>query len=535
MWSSVLTDFESKDKVGAFDFFYNINFFFRIIVQRETPIAISRHRFTIEDESEICNLIYFKILIFRSIYYISMTYVNPTKLRVHPQTLINAAKTGYQIYQTGKKLYDTYQASRPKPVYSGPTKLSSYKPRGKRVSYKKKTYRRKLATKAKKTNRLVGRSIAKPIYTKRRSTMRRYNKGKLSLQTRLQNGMSLPNTTFARMYWRGNNSAVTTCGNPIYSGTTPIHLNDVTMCLNDISTSPSLSMLHPVTYSAMWKQLYNKWLVLGAKMTCRIQPQIMQTSIPSVNQTSAQQYRNILPLGNIRAGFWYVRCYYERAHTAGNDPTTVGHPIDDVPRVPSSNPNVDNKCELNWSTMREFLSDPTVTWKRDKSVLRQKLHVHSPQPINPSGNPGVIPAENNTISTEIEQNTSPIYLNVNFSAKKHFEEKNPLRNLPFMSWDQNLAEDYRFMIRIGYIAFGNDNTLAFHVPISRNPRFNAEYDIKYFVALREPKINPHDEEFSASAAKLADNSDLQDLDLDDDELDQIDELADLDDNVEEKD
>lgn len=454
-----------------------------------------------------------------------------SKSNVDPRTFIRAAKAGYNLYnkgrvlyQTGKKLYNAYQSLRPTPVIAVPAKLSTFKSRGKRVAFKKRpAYRKKITTKARKTNRLVGKSIARPIYTKSKSTMRRYNKGKLSLQTRLQNGMSLPNTTFARLYWRGNNTANTACGNPNYTGSSPLTLSTKTLCLNDISSPPSAdgNMNHPVTYASMWKQLYNTYLVLGAKMHVRIQPRTIHNNIvPDGEPPVTSQLRENLPLSSCRAGFWYVRCFYYRSSPT---PLTVpvGHPIDDIATIPSANPTIDNKCELNWSSMREFLSDPTVTWKRDRSLVRQKLHINSTAPINPT-TPTPITTGSST-SVEIEQDIRPIHLSVNFSAKKHFEDKNPLKNFPFLPWNQNLAIQRRFMVRIGYIAFANDGTAAYHIPLSRNAYYNAEYDIKYFVALREPKITPHDEP-TGSGFRLAeiqaklDELNQQPLDDDEEEL-----------------
>ena len=72
--------------------------------------------------------------------------------------------------------------------------------------------------KAKQVKKLVGPTY-KNVYTKKSSRIRTNgNKAKLSLQTRLQSGMSLPNTTFAKLTWRGSDVLNTYCNNRNYSG-----------------------------------------------------------------------------------------------------------------------------------------------------------------------------------------------------------------------------------------------------------------------------------------------------------------------------
>lgn len=453
-----------------------------------------------------------------------MTYVD------NARKYYNYAKAGYQLGKKAYSLYNQYTESRmrqlPPPtagVYTMPKTRGYIQP--KKVLIRKTKYTKARITKARKVNKLVGKSVAKPIYRKNRATMRRFNKGKLSLQSRLQNGMSLPNTTFARMYWRGSNRFSTICGNPNYTGTGTVELNNKTFCLNDISQSPSKTpqMNHQVTYSSMWKQLYSEFQVLGAKFNIKITPETMQSNMPSnAEPPTSDKTRNNLLLNSIRGGFWYVRCRYQRAGSDGNR-VPVGHFLDEVERNPKQlstvEPIHDNKNELWWSSMRDFMSDPTVTWKRDNSVIRHKLHVHSPQVINPVNSPD-FPAAANTISFEIEQNTKPVYLTCNFSAKKHFEEKNPLRNIPFTSWDESVGVPYRFMIRIGYIAFAQDGAIAYHVPLSRQALNTSEVDIKYFVALRNPKITPHGdtEPFSRFAMMPGLETTVDDDNLPDDDL-----------------
>lgn len=165
--------------------------------------------------------------------------------------------------------------------------------------------------------------------------------------------------------------------------------------------------------------------------------------------------------------------------------------------------------------MREFLTDPTVTFKKDTSYVRQKMHVHTQIPLDaPQTTSGgsAFPGSNSTTSYEIETSTKPVTLKVNFSAKKNFQDTNIMRNLPWQSWDESLATDYRFLVRVGYVAFGQNNTIVYHIPLSRNPSIVLETDIKYFVAMRNPKIQPSSQDNTQSKMNLNLPEDLGELD-----------------------
>lgn len=421
-------------------------------------------------------------------------------------------KTANSLYDFGAKVYRDFNQptakSAPQVTYNKVFVPRTYSrrtyPRTFRrtyTAYKKKFTRpvqRKYRKKA-KLNKLVGKPVGrKSIYNKRAKKMRTYNTGKLSLQSRFQNGGSLPNTTFARLFWRGSQ----TCNfsNLKFNATAGTASQDVqsrTYCLNDISLSPSYSnlavMKHTVTYAPIWKSLYKQYIILGATAKFKINPSFYPTSYstsglpPGASQQAPQVPRNAQP------GYWYVRAYYKRSTPyLSDDGAVVGHPIS-----PSPNSTVaDPKTEILWPTLREFLSDPTVTYKKDKTNVRSKLHVHTAGDIY-ANSPSAMPSGPSTgVSYEIETATRPVYLKVNFSAKKHFQDKNILRNGSWIDWDENLPESERFQVRFGYIGFANNGTTSYHVPIDRNMDRFVETEIQYFVGLRDPLVNPHSEQLS---------------------------------------
>lgn len=413
-----------------------------------------------------------------------------------------------------------YYSKRPAPIRV----YTAYRSYRKKRTYPRRNKMRRVYNKTKKLNKLVGKTPKRSIYTRKTKTMRRFNTAKLSLQSRLQNGGALPNTTFARLFWRGSCNMLLATNHK--TNVTPIPANVVsveqrTLCLNDLSSSPSYAfhLQHPVTYSAMWQTLYKRYQVLGSKVKLKINPSFYPNYMSGNSRDKV-----VTPAGyagldtgipnNAQPGYWYIRAHYHRSSDGSNfDP--VGHPITKKPSVS------DPMTEEHWDNLRDFLSDPTVTFKKDMTNIRTKLHLTGTQNLL---NNTAMEAVNNTSSTtyEIETTTKPIYLSCGFSAKKHFQDKNPLRNQPFLAWNENLAEDYRFQVRFGYIGFDSSGKIAYHIPIDRNLSRFVEIEINYFVALREPRITPH-QEISPLALRAAmtldEHAEIMEVDNDDELLD----------------
>lgn len=386
--------------------------------------------------------------------------------------------------------------------------------------YAKRPYhyrRRKLKKTARIARRQAGRVKKNNIYNRRKKNMRLYNKGILALQQRLQSGGQLPHQTFARMFWRGSNTCYFTVadivGTP--SAFTIGHVNRRSFCLNQLARSPNLDAQvntststgfnHLVTYANIWRTLYEEYQVRGAKIKIKISPNFYPSVIGTISPVTSQD--NHVPL-NAQPGYWYIRVYYNRA--ADSSATTydsVGKPI-----VASVSTSIDDKTE-NWNNLREFLSDPTVTYRRDTTQIRTKLHLHTDNTDIGDAAISSTQLPNNAGATyEIEKSNKSVYLSTVFSARKHFMDKNVNRNQPWFTWNDQLPDHNQFNIRFGYIGFDSTGQVAYHTPLDRDFKRFVEVEIDYFVALRKPRIDPHDKFLPVESAGkfIADNIEEED-------------------------
>lgn len=408
-----------------------------------------------------------------------------------------------QVYKEAVKTGKSYISGTVKKVFR-PRPATATKPKTKTTTYKVKPSR---YTKKRKLAKLVGTTKNKNIYNRKYKSVRRNNTGPLQLQSRIQSGDSLPNMTFARLQWRGSaglNMAVGRGANP---GSTQV--NSRSFCLNELSsTGPCLESVvtfnHGPTYMPLWQSLYKEYMVLGTKFTVKINPMIQSENIATKAQTGNPNFDVVVPT-NAQPGYWYIRVNYKR-----NTPLDeIGYPI-----APGAASSIDIKSENYWASLREFLSDPTVSYKKDRTVVRNKLHQHHTGDLGTSALGHVSTNTTSSFSTEIESSNRPITLSVKFSAKKDFKDKNIINNFPWTEWNTNLADPYRFHVRFGYIGFNANGTVAYHIPVDRQTTKFCEVDIQYFVGLREPNIGPHDKNIDPDA-RMA----MQELDLLDEELD----------------
>lgn len=401
--------------------------------------------------------------------------------------------------------------------YAAPTSTVRY-----RYAKRPYHYRRRYKKTARIARRYTGRVKKNNIYNRRKKNMRLYNKGVLALQQRLQSGGELPNQTFARMFWRGSNTCQFSVAN-IVGTPSNATVNNVLMrsfTLNQLSHSPNMHAAywtstangfnHQVTYANLWRTLYEEYQVRGAKIKIKISPNFYPSTISTTETTSSQD--NHVPL-NAQPGYWYIRVHYNRA--ADSSATTydsVGKPI-----LPQLSTSVDDKAE-DWPSLREFLSDPTVTYRRDTTQIRTKLHLHRGTDggnIAHDAN-SVTQLPNNAGATyEIEKSNKSVYLSTIFSARKHFQDNNVNRNQPWSDWNTSLPDHNQFNVRFGYIGFDASGQIAYHIPLDRDHRRFVEVEIDYFVALRNPRVQPHDKflpvESAGRAANLEDIEELDDI------------------------
>lgn len=412
----------------------------------------------------------------------------------NPRQTARVLRGGYNL---ARRAYSTYTRSRPT-TRARPAARRPYVSR-KQVTLqnKRRNYRRKV----RKLNKVAPAQPKRSIYTKRNKRMTRYNRSPLALQYRLQAGQDLPETTFVRLHWRGSQNVDFSVNTRASTG----NINAIkgrTLCLNDISSSPYLaapsshfpSLIHGINYKPMWESLYEQWLVLGAKLTLKISPKFYPSAF--ANNGLNTDPGTVVP-ANAQPGYFYIRVNYERTNTSGTT-SMVGHPIEFVNTVD------DNQDERIWPDLRSFLTDTTVTYKKDHTRVSTKLHMTNESGSkfdNTNNAVDLFPTASHTY--EIETNNKPTYLTANFSAKKHFEEKNPLTNLPFLDWSSSLAAPYQFKVRYGYIGFDATGRFSYHIPIDREQSKFVETDINYFVALRGPRFRANDSEIPATVGARA--------------------------------
>jgi len=327
------------------------------------------------------------------------------------------------------------------------------------------------------------------IFNRKFKKMRRYNRAPLMLYKRLVTGQPLPESTFAKLHWRGsgNLTFVVNTAAPSAPGNIPFQRS---LVLNDIRGSPMMGSfaptspwLEPFRYFALWKLLYRDYLVLGAKIRVSIKQTSWPIRIAGPEPDTSNFLENSVPL-NAQPGYYYIRCYYFRASPVigGGARDSVGHPIDT---------SAQSKSEQYWSCLSEFLQDTTVTWKKDPITIRRKLAFSTPAVIqnNSEGEFAMYPTS--AVNYEVECSSKPIVLTAGFSAKKHWEDTNILRNGPWRNLMSGAAlpDVDQFRVRFGYIGFDASGQVSYHIPLDRQPERFAEIDVKYAVAWRTPLMD----------------------------------------------
>lgn len=363
-----------------------------------------------------------------------------------------------------------------------------FRPTYRRLRYKKAVprfrkrlrYRRRFVRRRRRV-RGVPSIPRRNVYTRNRKGIRRGNTGILALQKRIQSGHTLPTQTFARMYFRGSGRVIIDNTN-VQEGRIvvlnridrgPVRGSSVT----NQTTTPSL--YGHIMYKELWEMLYEDYLVLGATARIKINP-IAYPSTLAARETNGVSDTG-MPDG-IQPGYWYARVNYVR-----NNGEEVGH------RIPLG-PTQDERL---WAHERDFLADPTVIWVRDRSRVKSKIirtNVNqgiSGVDVDVSG-AGIVADGEFRVSHETEMSTRPIYLRVNFSAKKHYDVKDILNEGPWFTMGSGpTGQTGEFKVRIGYIGFTGTGQTSYHVPLDRVREKELSVDVKYFVALRGPKINPN--------------------------------------------
>lgn len=204
----------------------------------------------------------------------------------------------------------------------------------------------------------------------------------------------------------------------------------------------------------------------------------MKITKPFWPRESANSINRAGPPRNATPGYWYIRANYKRGQEYVGAPIQLG---------------TDDYLEQNWSRLRDFLSDPTVSWKKDLTVIKQKTVTNS------TGNLATANANLETTTNvmyELESVQKPVYLSANFSYRKHFQDKNPMKNGVFKRTDEQSAVwdlENGFRVRMGYIGFDATGYVTYHIPLDRDLMRYVEVDLKWAVTLRDPIMGPDGE------------------------------------------
>lgn len=415
------------------------------------------------------------------------------------------------------------------------------------------------------------------MYSKRSKRIRSGNSGNLSLQVRLQSGLALPEQTFANFYWRGvgamcfgtapSNTSTGTMVEvlqnqeqdlpPTAALTANRFIADQVILMNDLynrfpyqesstSATGESALLSHIPYLDAWNSLYEQYQIF--RSTCKLtitppaNPYIFAGLSGDANNitgrtdpTDATAYDEQRVWGSVTAarnahcGYWYVRVRYVRQNVAVKvDPTThalvsesafVGHPVHPLDNRQSG--GYYSATDDHWGSLRDFLSDATVSWQKDRMPKTTRVVTNVSYPtttgivhdsaISTSGihtnNDGyqteatseyrpIIAAPQSITSMSFEQDysTRPVNFNVTFSAKQHFALSNPMRDGRWFDFSKRMDDtdhdDWSFRFLVGYISFDASGRVAHHIPLDRLQWRNITCEMKYFVGLRKPKVFP---------------------------------------------
>lgn len=318
---------------------------------------------------------------------------------------------------------------------------------------------------------------------------RAFNKAPLKLQSRIQSGSSLPMQTVGRMYFKGSGTVNFFDQNP---GTNAFSPSDQIFTLNNVRSVTTTTIANmqnfrgSFSYRKLWQMMYQEALVLGSSAKFRINKPLYPSQVIAVRPTDdGGVAAGELP-ADATYGFWYIRYHYARAGADGAN-VPVGAPL--------------RQHDLGlWANMRDFQQDASVTYVRDKlpkttRICQQFNHIPHDGLVRDlwGGEPAAL---RGPITYEMEFSNKPITFNVKYSAKKHFQDQNVLRNgswsniSPTGPADPGIANS--FQVKIGYIAFDSVGRPAYCVPVDGQFRRFVELEIEYCCALRTPLSRPWD-------------------------------------------
>ena len=263
-----------------------------------------------------------------------------------------------------------------------------------------------------------------------------YNKGKMRLMQNMSTGGRLPFETSAVLFYRKQQTQVFVNA-PGQNKERTVTMNSLRYPVGNLTEPANGIELNKYQWMQQFRNLYQEYAVTGAKLLVEIKPMLWPSQIATTYRqmgieegTQPQDY--VVPL-DAAPGYWYIRVNYRKANDSSftDQNMTVGAFMN----TPVTATQASAGTERIWTTRRDFLSDPSVSYVRDKTVIRQKLHATVTAPaIHGAGisdlghtvwtNPQQISNSDQQISYEIEKNTKKIILKQYFSHKKHFGDNN---------------------------------------------------------------------------------------------------------------
>lgn len=346
---------------------------------------------------------------------------------------------------------------------------------------------------------------------------------------------SLPQETSTRIFWQGNGMVDFADSNAYNNNAPSASAFDQVFNLSKLGGPLALHhnasaepnnmqrFIGKFSYQDQWALLYKEALVTGALLKLVIKRPVYPTKIVPVlspeHPATGVNSRNRVP-GDAAQGYWYIRYRYTRSSDENPQPgDVVGHPILDSTGTPLSDATF-------WPTMRDFLHDPTVTWIKDDipkiSALEFTLKA-GPRSvdgypgtsannvlIDATYNPNMMGSSASNIHEDFEGqdiryhqqfSNRSVKLIGAYSRRRHLVDKNYLRN---SEW-QNLRDlkpvrvttasqnDHsNFFVKIGYICWNSQGTVAYSIPMDRIAQRNITATLMYKVRLRMPLVEPFD-------------------------------------------
>lgn len=320
----------------------------------------------------------------------------------------------------------------------------------------------------------------RPLYNRRFKGFRRFNRGPFRIGSFLSSGGSLPRQTFLRMTYRAS-ALVDFSAVPAERKKRILEPNSVALHSNLVDNSSANETQWQ--YLDVFKTFYEKYLILGSTTKVIISQVANPTAVGTTVQDNAN-YPTAGPRNNAYAtGYWYVRLNYMK------DGEEVGADINDAGTVVETS---------IWPTLRDFLVDPTVMYIKDVAVRSQKTGFLWPKPTATLGSThSAVPNENTSVAAlpqfyyEAVVNNRAVTFNIKFSGKKHFGDKNFLRNGPWRDWSEgSLSAAGRFQAYVGYIAFDYTNKPVSEGVSNGFYRRRMSIETSAYVACQGPRITP---------------------------------------------